>query len=489
MEQSNEIWDLIVVGGGTAGIVAAKTASQLGARVLLVERHKTGGDCLWTGCVPSKSLLAAAHLVAQVKAGANMGISVAGVRVNFPAVMNAVKSKINEIAPEDSPSALWSAGISVIQGNVLFTSPKSLSIDEQNYRFAKAIIATGATPAVPPIPGLRESKYLTSENIWELAELPEKLVVLGAGSIGCELGQAFSRLGAQVTLIEGAERILPREDESAAELLEDRLTSEGITIRTLAKVNGVETDLHGAGQILFDSPAFGVEKIAFDRILIAIGRTPRTSGLGLEKAGVEISPHGFVVTSKSLRTTNRSIWAAGDVTGNPQFTHVAGVHGSVASSNALLGINRKAELTTIPRVTYTDPEIAAVGVATTTKNPKLRVLEYHNNEVDRAITDSKKDGMTKLVVDAKGRIVGGLAVGPRGGEVLSEITLAVRMGLTTRNLAATIHPYPTYADGIWNIAVADIRNQLQEPRMQFALKVLKKIQRLKDIPHRREGRS
>ena len=481
MNRHPEAWDLIVVGGGTAGIVAAKTAAGLGARVLLIEGHKTGGDCLWTGCVPSKSILAVAHIAAVAKLGRHMGITIPNATINFPAVMNYVKSAIAEIAPQDSPEVLGSAGITVIHGNAFFTSLNSISIDGVAHQFVKALIATGVAPTVPAIPGLLESNYLTSENVWELEELPTKLVIVGAGSIGCELGQAFNRLGSEVTLIDSAGRILPREDESATKILTNQFTSEGIKILTSAKVLSIETDALGQGHILFDTLKVEGENIAFDRILIAIGRSPRTTGLGLENAGVEISKQGFVITSKSLRTTNRNIWAAGDITGHPQFTHVAGIHGSTAASNAVLGLSRKAETSTIPRVTFTDPEVAAVGLSTSENNPKLRILERPNSEVDRAITDSSQNGTTKIVVDSKGRIVGGMTVGPRAGEILAEITLAVRLGLKTRDLASTIHPYPTYGDGLWNIAIADFRNQLSAPNMKFVIKILRGIAKFKSI--------
>jgi pyruvate/2-oxoglutarate dehydrogenase complex dihydrolipoamide dehydrogenase (E3) component len=490
MNRHNDAWDLIVVGGGTAGIVAAKTAAGLGARVLLVERHKTGGDCLWTGCVPSKSILAVAHIAAIAKSGALMGITIPSVTISFPDVMNYVRSAITEIAPQDSPEALRSAGISVIHGNATFTSLTSVSIDGNAHEFVKAVIATGAAPFVPAIPGLRGSNYLTSENVWELEELPKKLVIVGAGSIGCELGQAFNRLGSEVTLIDAAERILPREDESASRLLTNQLNSEGIKVLTSTKVQNVETDALGQGLIHCELPNGEIASLAFDRILIAIGRSPRTTGLGLEDAGVEISKQGFIVTSKSLLTTNRSIWAAGDITGHPQFTHVAGIHGSTAASNAILGLSRKAETSTIPRVTFTDPEIAAVGLSTTENNSKLRILERTNSDVDRAITESRQNGTTKIIVDSRGRIVGGMTVGPRAGETLSEITLAVRLGLRTRDIASTIHPYPTYSDGLWNIAIADFRNQLMAPNVKFIVKILREFAKFKSftLQNQRHGR-
>lgn len=480
MKRKKEKWDLVVLGGGTAGIVAAKTATRLGARVLLIERGKTGGDCLWTGCVPSKSILASAHAASIAQTSANLGVTFPEPSIDFLTVMNHVKSVINNIAPQDSALSLEEFGITVIHGNAVFTSPNSISVNGQDISFRKAIIATGASPSVPPIPGLAESTYLTSDNIWELTELPKRLVVLGAGSIGSELGQAFNRLGSQVTLIDGASRILPREDEDASKILNHRLSEEGISIITSAKVKSIGTNSCGAGRIIFDSTDEINSSIDFDRILISIGRSPRTSGLNLEKAGVVLNDRKFVVTSPSLRTTNPNIWAAGDMTGHPQFTHVAGVHGSTAATNAILGISRKAELL-IPRVTFTDPEIAAVGEGTNNAAKSLKVLQRSNADVDRAITESQQSGITKIVIDSKGRMVGGLTIGPRAGEVLAEITLAIRMGLKTRDIASTIHPYPTYGDGFWNLAVADVRDQLSSPRLKFALNSLRRLSKLKDL--------
>ena len=479
MHRDPEVWDLIVVGGGTAGIVAAKTAANLGAKVLLIERHKTGGDCLWTGCVPSKSLLAVAHKVAVANSNAEMGITSTGLSIDFPTVMKYVSTVIDDIAPQDSPESLESAGVRVIQGEAKFQSKNSVLVDGRAYQFRKAVLAMGASPAVPPIPGLTSTNYLTSENVWHLTALPKKLIIVGAGSIGCELGQAFSRLGSEVTLIDGAERILPREDPLAAQYLSNHFAREGIKVITSAKVKSVESAADGSGVLSLDAPTLGETTISFDRILIAIGRSPRTSNLGLDNAGVKQTKQGFVAINDSLQTTNKNIYAAGDITGHPQFTHVAGVHGSTAGSNAILGLRRKAEVSVIPRVTFTDPEIAAVGISTISGDSRLRILERTNHEVDRAIAESRQDGTTKLVVDSKGRIVGGLCIGPRAGESLAEITLAIRLGLTTRQLSSTMHPYPTYGDGLWNIAIADLRTQLQAPRINFVLGLLRKLSTLR----------
>ncbi len=335
------------------------------------------------------------------------------------------------------------------------------------------MVAAGAAPAAPPIPGLDRAAYLTSETVWDLEELPEDLVVLGGGNIGCELGQAFARLGSRVTLVEGEERILGREDRSAAELLAEALVADGVSLRTGAPVVRVLPAEGTAGTLVLDDDS----ELPYGRLLVALGRTPRTSDLGLDLAGVDLDDRGFVVTDDVLRTTNPRIWAAGDLTGHPQFTHTAGNHGSLASSNAVLGVRRKIDLTAIPRVTYTHPEVASVGVATERPPEGLEVLEWRHGHVDRAVAEGDTAGYARLVVDKRGKILGGTVVGPRAGETLAEVTLAVARGLTTRDLGGVIHAYPTYNDGPWNAALLDVRASLEAPRTAAALGVLVKARR------------
>jgi pyruvate/2-oxoglutarate dehydrogenase complex dihydrolipoamide dehydrogenase (E3) component len=478
MNPRTSTWDLLVIGGGTAGIVAAKTAVRLGSEVLLVERERTGGDCLWTGCVPSKALLAAANSVASARDAAKFGIHTAEVKVDFPAVMNHVHSAIQQVEPVDSSETLERFGISILHGDGQFMDRRTLRVDQQEIRFRTAIIAIGAQPTVPPIPGLLGSPYLTSENLWQIQELPKRLVILGAGSVGCELGQAFARLGSEVTLVDMALRILPREDQIAAQFVAEALTKAGVKILTGATVSSASIDHDGKGFLRLDNVGGDSDQVDFDRLLVASGRTPRTRQLGLDLAGVKLTKNGFLKVDASLRTTNQRIWAAGDVTGHPQFTHVAGIHGSVAASNAILGLHRKAEVTTIPRVTFTDPEVAAVGVSTDTfGNEKYRVAHLMSTEVDRAITDRDTEGFTKLAIDRRGRIIGATIVGPRAGETLSEMTLAVRLGLRTRDIASTIHPYPTYSDAAWKITITDVQERLKGPPIQSLLKLLRRITR------------
>lgn len=451
-QPGGDVWDLLVIGGGTAGLLGARTAASFGTSVLMVERARTGGDCLWTGCVPSKALLAAASAAADARAAERLGVHVDGVRVDFAAVMTHVHGVIAAIEPADSPAALRDAGVHVVQGSARFTGPGSAEVDGEPVRFRQALVATGSDPAVPPIPGLRETAPLTSDTVWDLTELPERLVVLGGGTIGCELGQAFARLGSNVTITEAADRLLGNEDADAARLVTAALTRDGATVLTGAPVTAVD----GTDVVLDNG-----RRVPADVILVALGRRPDTSDLGLATAGVQVDERKFVVVDNALRTTNPRIWAAGDVTGHPQFTHVAGMHGTTAGSNAVLGLHRCAEVDTIPRVTYTSPEVAAVGAGA--DRPDVTVRTLHNDHVDRAVAEARTDGFTRLVLDRRGTVLGATVVGARAGEALAELTIAVRKGLRAKDLASTMHPYPTFGDGPWNAAIDDVKARLGAP--------------------------
>jgi pyruvate/2-oxoglutarate dehydrogenase complex dihydrolipoamide dehydrogenase (E3) component len=460
-------WDLLVVGGGTAGIVSAKTAAGFGSRVLLVERERTGGDCLWTGCVPSKALLAVASVAAQARTGARLGVDVDEVRIDFAKVMEHVHSAIQTIEPVDSPGALEAAGVVVETANLTFTGRHSATLDGRPVEFTQVIVCTGSSPVVPSIPGLDEAEPLTSDTVWDLDVLPARLAVLGGGNIGCELGQAFARLGSEVTIVEGAERILTREDPQASELVAASLKRDGVTVLTGAPVVEVKTNPDSVVLVLEDG-----NQVAFERLLVCVGRRPGTRGLGLDRAGVELDQRGYVRVDAHLRTTNPDIWAAGDVTGHAQFTHTAGVNGSLAASNAVLGLRRRVETATVPRVTFTDPEVAAVGVGTGSATPNLHIEIRDHAHLDRAVAESHVHGFTKLAIDAKGRILGATVVGPRAGETLGELTVAVRHGLRTRDLAGTTHAYPTYNDGVWNASIDDIQARMRRPALARTIKML-----------------
>ncbi|MPZ83205.1 MAG: FAD-dependent oxidoreductase [Actinophytocola sp.] len=472
-------YDLAIVGGGTAGIIAATTAGRLGARVVLVERDRTGGDCLWTGCVPSKSLIAAAHAAHGMRTAGRFGITPVEPQVDFSAVMAHVQAAIKRIEPVDSPAALTDAGAEVIGGTAIFTGPDELRVDGRSLLFRHALIATGSTPALPPVPGLAEAEPLTSDTTWDLAELPARLAVLGGGPIGCELGQAFARLGADVTIIEATERLIPKEEPHAAIALSAALSAEGIDVLTSTTVTkatrqakGVRLDLAGHN---------GSRVIDVDRVLVATGRRPRTDGLGLAEAGVRLDERGYVVTDAKLRTGNRRIYAAGDVTGTLPFTHVAGMHGSIAATNALLAPVRRIDHERIPWVTFTDPEIAHVGLtedqARQRYGDEVRIRLLRHEHVDRAITEGDTDGSTHIVLDAKGLVLGATIVAPRAGEMIAELTALLARGGRLRDLASVVHPYPAWSDGVWNAAVAEANDALRSPAMRRLTGALLRLRR------------
>lgn len=455
-------WDVIIIGGGSAGLVASKTAAGFGSRVLLIEKDRLGGDCLWTGCVPSKTLISAARDTSPSRRA----------EVDFAATMDVVHGAIQAIAPSDSREALESEGVAVARGTARFVSPRTLALDGVELRFRQAIIATGTRPAIPKLSGSTGLQLMTSETFWDLRELPAELVILGGGAIGCELGQAMARLGSRVTIVQRGPRILPREDEAAVRIIHDALLADGVTILTgRTAVAATSTD-HLSGTITLDDG----QNLRFDRLLAAVGRRSMAGELNLESARVSINEAGFVGVDTVLRTSNRRIWAAGDITGMAQFTHTAGANGSVAATNAVLGLRRHAEARVIPRITFTSPEVAAVGIQASAADPtRHRVITQHHDHSDRAITESETSGFTQIVVDRRGRILGGTIVGPRAGETVGELTLAVHAKLSTSSVADTIHPYPSYNDALWNAAVSDVRHRLSRGVISGAVAMLRRL--------------
>ncbi|MEV8310870.1 FAD-dependent oxidoreductase [Streptomyces flavidovirens] len=450
--RGEETYDLVVIGGGSAGLTAARTAGRLGARTLLVEGDRLGGDCLWTGCVPSKALL---HVAAQVQAARGAGRY--GLRVpegpaDLAAAMAHVRQAIRVIEPHDAAEALHDFGVEVAHGDAVFTGPRALRVTgDKEVAFRYALIATGSAPALVPVPGLAEAGPLTSDTVWGLTALPERLVVLGGGPIGCELGQAFGRLGSKVTLVEAADRLLPREEPRASALVRERLEAEGIAVLTGYGVEKVDDGaVYGPGG-----------PIPYDRLLTTAGRRANTGGLGLETAGVKTDERGQVGTDDRLRTSNPRIYAAGDVTGKSAFTHLGGVQGASAVTDALLGVRRRIDYDAVPSVTYTDPEVARVGV---TSAEGTRTLTLDHDRVDRAVADGRTDGFTFLVLDARRRIVGATVVAPRAGETIAHLATAVRLGWTASQYAKTVHPYPSYTDGPWHAALSDVYDRLAAHR-------------------------
>jgi pyruvate/2-oxoglutarate dehydrogenase complex dihydrolipoamide dehydrogenase (E3) component len=447
-------YDLVVIGGGSAGLTAARTAGRFGARTLLVERDRLGGDCLWTGCVPSKALLHVAVEVQAARRAGSYGLAPVSGPADLAAAMGEVKRAIGAIETHDSVEALAPFGIEVAHARAVFTGPRTLAVGDREVSFRYALIATGSAPALAPVPGLAESAPFTSDTVWELSELPRRLVVLGGGSIGCELGQAFARLGSQVTMVEVMDRLVPREEPRASQVLREHLEAEGVTVLTGYRAEKVDASaVHGPS-----------DPLAYDALLAVTGRRANTGGLGLTTAGVEITDVGHVQVDDRLRTTNRRIYAAGDVTGRSAFTHLGGVQGGAAATDALLGVRRPVNYTAVPSVTYTDPEIARVGLtadeARDKHGDKVRVHTLDNDRVDRAVADGRTEGFTSLVLGPRGKILGATVVSPRAGETIAHLAAAVRLGWTASDYAKTVHPYPTYADGPWHTALTDVYARL-----------------------------
>ena len=449
-------YDLVVIGGGTAGLVAAHGAAGMGASVAMIEPNHPGGDCLWYGCVPSKRLLSAAHAAHVMRTADQHGITPVEPQVDFAAVMAGVRHAQEHIAPHDSVERLEGAGVDVIPELGRFVGPGEIEAGGQTVRYRKAMIATGASPVVPGIPGLREADPLTSDSVWELEELPERLVVIGGGAIGCELGQAFSRLGSQVTLVEAMPRILGNLGENVSELVASRFRSEGMQVLEGARVTGVEGSAgNGDLVVIVDDET----RIEADQVLVAVGRRPNTANLNLTSVGVELTDRGHVEVDDKLETTNDHIYAGGDVIGKMPFTHTAGMHGSLVVSNALFGLRRKADHERIPFAIFCDPEVASVGRIEPHDGEELSVHHFDYSHLDRQVTTGDPVGFVDLFTDDKGQLVGATVVGETAGETINEMTARILAGDKLRAIGQMVRPYPTFAEGPAKAANEVLREQ------------------------------
>jgi pyruvate/2-oxoglutarate dehydrogenase complex dihydrolipoamide dehydrogenase (E3) component len=437
---------MVVVGGGTAGLVTAAITAALGGRVALVERDLLGGDCLNVGCVPSKALLRSARAVADVRQADRFGVRVGEpVSVDFAAVMERLRRLRAGIAPHDSAERFRNLGVDVYLGHGRFKSPDTLRVDGRDLRFARACIATGARASAPDIPGLAEAGFLTNETVFSLTVLPPRLAVIGAGPIGCELAQAFARLGSQVWLIETEHGILPREDAEASAIVQVQMERDGVRIRCCGRDLRVEKGRDGTHVML--SSHGRVHDLAVDRILVAAGRAPNVVDLGLEQAGVAYDTSAGVKVDDRLRTTNRRIYAAGDVCSAYRFTHAADFMARIAAQNALFLGRRRLSALTIPWCTYTDPEVAHVGLtAAEAAERGVRSLVIPMSEVDRAVLDDEEQGLLKVHLRDSGAILGATLVARHAGDMIGEMALAMSSGSGLGTLGRTIHPYPTQAE-------------------------------------------
>jgi pyruvate/2-oxoglutarate dehydrogenase complex dihydrolipoamide dehydrogenase (E3) component/uncharacterized membrane protein YdjX (TVP38/TMEM64 family) len=459
--------NLVVIGAGSAGLVAAYIAAAVKAKVTIVEQERMGGDCLNTGCVPSKALIRSTRMLALARRAPELGLRFPEAEVDFTSVMERVQRVIKRIEPHDSEERYTKLGVECLKGKARITSPWAVDVDlrgggTRTLTTRNIVIAAGARPFVPPIPGLREAKPLTSDSIWSLRTLPRRLVVLGGGPIGSELAQCFARLGSRVTQVEMLPRILIREDPDVSELVATRFRNEGIDVLVGHKAKEVVLD---AGEKMLVVEHNGSERrIAFDELLCAVGRTPNVDGYGLDTLGIALSPTKTVQTNEYLQTLYPNIYACGDVAGPFQFTHTASHQAWYAAVNALFGRFRKfrADYSVIPWATFTEPEVARVGLnETEAKDRKIpyELTTFQLDELDRAIADEEAHGVVKvLTVPGKDRILGATIVGEHAGDLIIEFILAMRHGLGLEKLLGTIHIYPTlveankYAAGAWKRA-------------------------------------
>ncbi len=465
-------YHLVVLGAGTAGLVTAAGAAGLGARVALVEKHLMGGDCLNTGCVPSKCLLRPARAVAEFRAAAHLGVNAGPVSVDFAAVMDRMRRIRAEISAADSAERFTrECGVDVFLGEGRFTGRNTLSVDGTELRFSRAVIATGARAASLPIDGLAETGYLTNETVFSLTERPRRIAVIGAGPIGCELAQAFHAFGSTVTAIEVADQILGREDPDAAAVLQRRMTAEGVEFLLNAKTRRVSRE--GADKVLHVETSSGAREIRVDEILLGAGRAPNVEGIGLEAAGVAFDPRTGVVVDDYLRTSNPGIYAAGDVCMNWKFTHAADFAARIVIRNALFSVGPfgrgRLSALTMPWCTYTHPEVAHVGLyehEARRRGHDCAVFTQSMAHVDRAIVDGDTDGFVRVIADRRsGRILGATVVASNAGDLVSEITLAMVHRVRLSDLANVIHPYPTMAD-----AVRKLGDQFNKTRLTPGVK-------------------
>jgi pyruvate/2-oxoglutarate dehydrogenase complex dihydrolipoamide dehydrogenase (E3) component len=469
-------YDLVAVGGGTAGLVSAIVSVGLGARVALVEEALLGGDCLNVGCVPSKTLIRAARAAADARAATQFGVHVGAVEVDFAAVMERVRRVRAEIAPHDSARRYAGLGVDVFLGRGRFTGPDALEVGGATLRFKRAVIATGARAAPPAIPGLAEAGYLTNETVWSLVARPARMAILGAGPIGCELAQAFQRLGLRVTLVEVAEQVLIREDPDAAAVVRAALERDGVELLLGAKLERVER--REGAKLLHVATATGTREIAADEILVGVGRAPNVDDLGLDQAGVAFDRAAGVAVDARLRTSNKRIFAAGDVCLPTKFTHAADASAKLVVRNAFfLGRRRTADLI-MPWCTYTDPELAHVGLSARDAEARGIALDTFQAPLggnDRARADGDDAGFLKVHVHrGTDRIAGATLVARHAGEGIAPLATAMAGGIGLGKLVDLILPYPTQTELLKTVAGAYTRTRLTP----LAARVLRALIRL-----------
>ncbi len=467
-------YDLIVIGGGSGGLTATSAARKLGARVLLLEKKALGGDCLFTGCVPSKTLIRTAAVAHLANTAARYGLVATLERPDGKKVMDHVREVIAQIAEHDSPATFEKMGAEVRIGAPRFVSPEAIELDGKRISARAFIVATGSRPALPDIPGLKESVPLTNETVFELSSLPESLLVMGAGAIGLELGQALARLGVSVTIVESAERVLPREDSDCSTEIRARLEAEGIAIHTATRVERVRKD--GARSIIECTQAGTPVSFTAAALLVATGRAPNTDDLGLAAAGVDFDARRIII-DQELRTTNPRVFAVGDVTAKLPFTHAAGYQAVLAVRNALLPLSSRADYHAIPWTTFTAPEVARVGPTeeeARASDPTISVWRASFREVDRALTDGEPHGFVKLIATSN-RLIAAHIVSAHAGELIHAPELALTRKLPLSSLATMSWVYPTMSEGIRKASQSRFESMLEKGTTRKVLSLLSKL--------------
>jgi len=464
-------YNLVVIGAGTAGLVTAAGAAGLGAKVALIERHLMGGDCLNVGCVPSKAVISAARRAAAVRDAGEFGTRVpAGVEVDFGKVMERMRRLRASISPNDSAERFRRLGVDVFFGQARFVDSNTVEVEGEKLKFRKAVIATGARASLPPIAGIDDVDYLTNETVFSLTELPGRMGIIGAGPIGCEMAQSFARLGAEVFLVEAMHGILPREDRDAAAILEESMAKDGVRVLCCGRDLELAKPDGGGIRLCVESHGREYDQVV-DRLLVAAGRAANVEGLGLERAGIAFSKKGVEVNDR-LQTTNPHVFAAGDVCSKYRFTHAADFMARIVIQNALFFGRAKASALTIPWCTYTEPEVAHVGLYE--KEARDRGMEVDTftldlGENDRAILEGKTAGLVRIHVRKRtDRLVGATIVAANAGDMISEVTLAMTCGLGLKKIAGTIHPYPTQGEAIRRVADLYNRSRLT-PRIKWSI--------------------
>jgi pyruvate/2-oxoglutarate dehydrogenase complex dihydrolipoamide dehydrogenase (E3) component len=455
-------YNVVVLGAGPAGLVTATACAGLGARVALVERAAMGGDCLNTGCVPSKALLSSAKLADRIRRAGTWGLDVEEPRVDFARVMRRVRERRARIEPNDSQERMESLGIDVFRAHARFVSPREVEVEGRRLRARHFVIATGSRPSLPPVDGLADAAPLTTDTVFDTLDArPPRLVVLGGGAVGCELGQAFAALGVQVTLLEALPRLLAREEPEASALVLRRLEAAGARVLTGARVQRIERR-DGVVRASVEGQSAPLEAEA---VLVAAGRAPNVDDLGLEAAGVAFGPRGVQVDAH-LRTSQAGIWAAGDVTGGPQFTHVADHHARVLVRNLVFPlVKAKVDLRVLPVAVYTSPEVARVGLTEeeARRGGDVTVITKQLHDVDRAVVEDEEDGFAKVILDG-GRIVGATLVSEHAGELIHELALAMKLGAGVGALSSLVHAYPTLSEVSRKVADEALRGRLTPSR-------------------------